>query len=275
MSFGPDVVNTLLSPIAAFLAPAELSRIASRYAASGTVHDAASLAPCRSTDRDSDVTWRIDGVESDGVRVFALPLFAIDKPPRRIDVFLADQTACMERKSKVFLSRLVQVLQQWSDSIKNFQRWYMDVPFGSYILIQNFDSESQHADVELVPSYDTEQEWLSIPELQNFWHFRDEQWPEFIDLEKLRQQQQPHEAVSLVTIEGHHSELFVFKSLLFDLKYLYHEIKMFLTVDRHDNIMPQPKYLVLQRAKFGDRMGFGSQGRRTDSLRRACHMRAS
>ncbi|KAB5551078.1 hypothetical protein GE09DRAFT_1033720 [Coniochaeta sp. 2T2.1] len=222
-------------------------------------------------------TWRLDGVDIDGIRFFAVPTFAIGSPPLRIDVYIppleehspavrqalkpaeAIYTTDRLHVTNLVISRhLLQAIEHWSSSLLDFEDQYISVPFGSQIIVTelNPDPIATASSIQLVPNYSVEQAMMSIDCLQQLWP-SDLPWPEAIDTTDLRFRSQIHEAITLVTIPSSsspHSD-YVFKSLLRDQKYLYNELKMLLSLPPHPNLVPRLLYVVTHRCRFGGKRG--------------------
>ena len=57
----------------------------------------------------------------------------------------------------------------------------------------------------------------------------------------------PHENISTVHVVGESDEtIFVFKALMEDTQYMYHELRLLLSIDSHPNIIERPYRLVLK-----------------------------
>ncbi|KAH8682704.1 hypothetical protein BX600DRAFT_374124 [Xylariales sp. PMI_506] len=219
-------------------------------------------------------SWRIDGGESNGIRFFAIPSFAIGRPPLRIDVFLSVQMGRLSELrhtlelprahlvggselERLGISRIIlQRLQSWYDSTPGLEVTYMNMPFGSRIILEQVGVAVDKALVHLVPNYDIERQWLAKEELQAMWQLPSANWPPAIDHSDLQLVSQMHEAISIVRLAHFpQSETFVFKSASTDMKYLYHELKMLLTMRRHPHIILPPVYVVTKKCLFGGKTG--------------------
>ena len=219
-------------------------------------------------------TWRIDGVDVDGTCFFAVPTFALGSPPLRIDIHIPDQNEhppalrTVLKSGSVMLLKssdaaqleisqhVLRALEAWSLRVQDFQYQYLQLPFGSKITINNIRSDVQKMEISMIPVYETEQNWLSIKDLQEMWRFPPSVWPPVVEHNELSLQRQPHEAISVVRIPSQHGlENFVFKSLTKGLRYLYHELKMFLSLPPHPNIIRRPLYIVTKKGRFGGKQG--------------------
>ncbi|KAH6673451.1 hypothetical protein B0J14DRAFT_700453 [Halenospora varia] len=222
----------------------------------------------------SEFRWRLDGIDVDGTRFFAVPLFALKTPPLRIDVYIPSQSehglvlreALQSGSAMVWtgigaqdlaLSKhILHALDLWSSEFPDFEKQYNELPFGSRIIIDNMCADIRQMEIYLVPVYDVEQQWYSLKNLQDMWKFPSHDWPEVLDLSELKLQYQHHEAITIVEIPKRHgAQNFIFKSLVRDSKYLYHELKMLLTLDPHPNVISRPLYVVTKKCRFGGKIG--------------------
>ncbi|KAJ0124358.1 hypothetical protein J7T55_005696 [Diaporthe amygdali] len=232
-----------------------------------------------------DILWRMDGCQTDGHRLFITPRFAFNKPPQRVDIYLSDEdgyrlseglrrvlelnksmTVPSKKAWRVPLSQhILRALEHWSQSEKNFEKEYKALPFGSYIAVETICADQAKVKMHLVPWYETEREWMSVQELAELWSKSGTstvvQWPEIIDLQELRLIAQPHEAISIVkipklsTCSKGATTLFAFKSVLDDLRYMYHELWRLLTLAPHPNMVARPLFIVTTRSRFGAKEG--------------------
>jgi len=132
----------------------------------------------------------------------------------------------------------------------------MNMPFGSRIVLEKITVDMNCLDIHIIPNYDIEQQWVSVNNLQEMWSLPLHLWPEVLDFERLELVEQPHEAISLVRVSGKHStKIFVFKSVLRDIPYFYHELKILLTLKPHPNIISRPLYIVTKKCRFGGKKG--------------------
>lgn len=227
-----------------------------------------------SLDAWKDPSWRFDGIDVDGTRLFVVPTFVLQKPPLRIDVYIPGQDEYPVQLRKILRSgssmilrgmelegleicrHVLRALEFWSRNIPNFETTYNELPFGSRIVVDRICSNVREMDIHMIPIYDVEQGWYSLQDLNDMWKLSPDNWPDSIDLADLRIHYQPHEAISLVLLPSHlDSKLVVFKSLVRDPKYLYHELKMLLTTSPHLNIVSRPLYIVTKKCRFGGKVG--------------------
>ncbi|KAK4176188.1 hypothetical protein QBC36DRAFT_12397 [Triangularia setosa] len=220
--------------------------------------------------------WRLDGVDPDGRRFFAVPLFAIDKQPVRIDVWLPPFEEYPRKLRKILkpeeaiyapkdqllslpISKfLLKTLEEWLPTIPNLERDYLTAPFGSRIIVADIAASIEDMTIHLLPDYDIEHNMCSVDKLKKAWHssVKEEECPPTIDLGEIKFKKQIHEAISLVTLPAHLGDkLVVLKSLLRDQRYMYNEIKTLLSLAPHENLMPRPLFIVTKKSKFGGRKG--------------------
>ena len=127
-------------------------------------------------------TWRIDGVKKDGTRFFAIPDFALGKPPLRIDVYIPDFTLQPPHLRDLLQSRslfLVETVRlvvcllpntfrehwNWSANYPDFENQYMNLQFGSHIIVEAISSAVKNTRIHLVPTYEVERQWLGSKNL--------------------------------------------------------------------------------------------------------------
>ncbi|KAF1985774.1 hypothetical protein K402DRAFT_454776 [Aulographum hederae CBS 113979] len=211
-------------------------------------------------------SWQVHGVDPDGARFFVIRDFAIFKGSRQIQIHIPDLAdhpyavriglqsaqsvvAQGEAVCKLDFTRiLVQGLHRWSANIPGFEQMYLDLPFGSCIVIEELHVDIYTWRIQVVPQYDTERSWVSIERQCQLWHFDEEKWPKCLDVDQICRHRQSHEAISLVSVVDEPlSTLFIFKSVLHEPNYLYHELKLLLTMGSHENIMIPPPYVVKKR----------------------------
>ena len=73
-----------------------------------------------------------------------------------------------------------------------------------------------------------------------------------LDLDYLQHTQQLHDTISLVQIPSLGTDqTYVFKSSVQDVKYLYHELKLLLTMAPHPGVIAAPLFLVTRKDRYG------------------------
>jgi hypothetical protein len=78
-----------------------------------------------------------------------------------------------------------------------------------------------------------------------------------MDISTLQLVRQLQDSTSLVkiTTQGSPQEAIVFKTLSDSPKYLYHELKVLLSIPSHQNIISRPLRLVTKACRFGGKTG--------------------
>lgn len=278
MELTSNIFSDILSPLAIFIDDTESDR-GSPDSRPGTDSDPLPI-DCRPVSINGDKAtktsnWRLDGVDIDGLRFFAVPSFAIDTPPMRVDVYIPpleehsqhvrlalEPEVAMYATSKQsainssISQHLLQALDHWSSSVPDFRDTYLSLPFGSQIVVQELTPDPvDTADaIHLRPNYEVEQAMISLDTLQQMWP-SGLSWPATVDTADLLFRSQIHEAITIVKIPHHPDREFVFKSLLRDQKYLYNELKMLLSLPAHDNLVRRPLYVVTHKCRFGGKRG--------------------
>lgn len=215
-----------------------------------------------------------------GRQFYVVPTTLIpDLIPLRIDVYTPDQeqhpeelrdvlqssfSVCMRhpRLSGLGISRhLCRALDFHCGRDSDFMRDYHRLPFGSKLVFENIAADVRAMRLTIVPTYDLERQFLSVKSIQKLWEgeLPIENWPETIDISRLRLKNQLHDSVSLVTIKNESSELggedLIFKSSTNGPTFIYHELKFLLTKFSHANMMKVPIYVVTKRSSFGGKHG--------------------
>ncbi|OIW34612.1 hypothetical protein CONLIGDRAFT_626649 [Coniochaeta ligniaria NRRL 30616] len=202
--------------------------------------------------------WRLDGVDIDGVRFFAVPTFAIATPPLRVDVYIPPLEEHSQEVRRVLKPEAAMYAINKQSAINLDISQHLSLPFGSQIVVEELtpDPARTAATINLVPYYAVEQAMMSLDSLQQMWP-SDLHWPTTIDTSDLLYRSQIHEAITLVTIPSSPdpNREYVFKSLLRDQKYLYNELKMLLTLPPHANLISRPPYIVTHKCRFGGKRG--------------------
>ncbi|KAJ2995554.1 hypothetical protein NUW58_g1241 [Xylaria curta] len=217
--------------------------------------------------------WTIHGADLAGTRWFAIPNFAVGKPPLRIDVHIPEffdvpgylRDALIpnspmfgELEAAVHSNvavHILRALQCWSTRNKDIEKEYLELPFGSRIVLENMSCDVRQISIQFVPIYDIERQWLSVKALQDMWKLPNDAFPAVIDFDKLQFRQQLHDTITVVSLAVHRGRQFIFKSLMNDLKYFYHELKVLITMKPHTNIISRPIYIVTKRCGFGGKRG--------------------
>ncbi|KAI0512450.1 hypothetical protein F5B22DRAFT_302905 [Xylaria bambusicola] len=231
--------------------------------------------------------WRVDGCTGLGTQYYAVPICLPNVPPMRMDVFIPENQPAHIReqldlhkafhtKDAVRLSRLaitkhiVRTLQAWTEStfedIHAFERFYKSKPFGSRLVFENLSLDIRQINVRLGPNHNLELQLLSLQSLNSLWGtmLQSLQVVDFFDVHVVSVL---HDSVCLVRIQ---EQLFIFKALVSETKYLYHELKTLCTVEPHANIISRPIHLVRKPCSFGGKhaiVGFTTFYHQHGSLR--------
>ena len=218
--------------------------------------------------------WRVDGCEVDGAHYFVTPNFMLGRAPLQIDTYIPQRSSlpaalrdALQIDLAVFTSHgqveslnisnyILRVLGAWSGKQRDFESRYISMPFGSRIVFNTVTSDIRAVDVQLVPNFDLERQWLSVSALENMWRLGAEGWPEIIKLEDLMFVRRLHETISLVQISPNgDAQQYIFKSVLRDFEYFYHELNVLLTLQPHPNIISRPLFVVVKKCRFGGKVG--------------------
>ncbi|KXJ95490.1 hypothetical protein Micbo1qcDRAFT_26837 [Microdochium bolleyi] len=215
-------------------------------------------------------SWRVDGCSGLGTQFYAIPTFLRKLPPMRMDVFIPenqsprireqlDLAVAFHTKDGSRLSRLaapnfiVRVLERWLKTDfadhDDFEHFYTGIPFGSRIVFENLSLDVRQVRVMMGLNHNLERQFMSLTTLTTLWLPAIEM-PEMIDFFELQVVKVLHDSVCLVDIRG---ELFIFKALTSDAKYLYHELKTLCALEPHPNIISRPRYIVQKHCKFGSK----------------------
>jgi len=138
-------------------------------------------------------------------------------------------------------SHILRTLEYWSWEKPNFETEYVSLSFGSRILFENLAVDIRNIGIRIVLMHYLERQLLSCEVLEKLWGDSIGPWPEFIDIRHVRHCRQLQGSVSVVQVsgrQGSHSK--VMKALMSHPKYLYHELKLLLTLLAHLNIISWP-----------------------------------
>ena len=169
---------------------------------------------------------------------------------------LAISTTNSQANSLNISNYILRALQVWSDKQPDLESRYTSMPFGSRIVFNTITSDVRAADIQLVPNFNIERQWLAVSTLENLWRLGAENWPKIIEIEELMFVKRLHETISLVQIsQNGDTKPYVFKSVLRDIEYFYHELKILLTLPPHPNIISRPHFVVIKKCRFGGKVG--------------------
>jgi hypothetical protein len=271
MDLAASLHSVISNPGAAFLDPNDYKF--DQEPLSGDTADICPLAPHEDQHSgNSKSNWRLDGCGSGGTQLYIVPLFLPTSTPLRIDTFIPDQSIhssslrksldssalCHQGDGALEELRIVrhilQGLEHWKvDQVGLDERW-ASLPFGSQIIIDKLTPNPRDMHILLIPGYDVERKMLSVDSLRSMWSSSlfTAEWPRAVDIHTLQLQRQLNDSVSVVRFAD---QVLVFKSSNQGFHYLYHELKVLLTMPPHPNIIQAPEYLVTKRCRFGGKIG--------------------
>ncbi|KAI0385427.1 hypothetical protein F5Y04DRAFT_185297 [Hypomontagnella monticulosa] len=272
MEPGPRLADAVLFPTAAYFPELQQPVVQP----SNIKWEHSSLNPANridSLDAVASPTWDIDGVSMDGQQIWAIPRFARGKPPKRIDIYYQASDLSLPRLDmleahKLFLvggagrgsldvtRHFLRALEYWSSKVPDFERQYMNAPFGSQIAIKGISHDVASISIRLILDYNLERQWLSSRELQNGWGVEDGVIPEEINIDKLQFKRQLQDSICVVAIDGQ-PELgdLIFKSHPLNVQHTYRELRNLIRLPPHPNVQQKPLYLVSKRVRFGGKRG--------------------
>ncbi|PMD45948.1 hypothetical protein L207DRAFT_479520 [Hyaloscypha variabilis F] len=283
MELNPENVARFLYPVAAFETPPNTSIDAhykagpaqpepKNYTRTITAWEASLLNPKNRIDslaEPSDAKWRVDGSTGMGTQFYTVPIFLRHPIPMRIDTFIPERkeipvmvqaaldigSAFYTRDARVaqlgIARYIVRVLDRWSGQIPDFAAFYNNLPFGSRIILQNIEADIRSVRIQILHTHFLERQLLSVGSLQAMWKLPLDSWPAVVDISKVALVQQLHDSVSLVDYVG---QTYIMKSLTSGPKYLYHELKVLLTMRPHPNIISKPSHLIVKQCNFGSKI---------------------
>ncbi|KAJ4367025.1 hypothetical protein N0V83_007555 [Neocucurbitaria cava] len=216
--------------------------------------------------------WRIDGSGNQGTQFHIVPLFMQDPTPIRIDVYIPSQdrhpshlrpalgsalafAITDARVARLGLAQqIVRALELWTDEAgqNEIQKMWREAPFGSRIVLDRVAADPKQMKCRFIKDFDSERQMLSLTALKAMWKFPATVYPATVDFTQLNLLHQLHDTISLVSLPGSLAhEQVVFKSTVSDVKYLYHELKLLLSMPKHPNIMQKPLYIVTGKDRYG------------------------
>ncbi|KPM35962.1 hypothetical protein AK830_g10612 [Neonectria ditissima] len=227
----------------------------------------------QSLDLSRSELWDVDGGEPDRGFFCTVPKFARRKPPLRITTTVpwgqvqyahvlgesleldAFFRAGKWRIHHLPLTRhLRKALTHWSNQRPGFEREYESLPFGSVIVVESLHTDFTQCKIRLLPNFATERSWLSLDAFANESSIPVQRLSAMtVAWESLELVSHPHENISIVRISGQPDDTsFVFKALMQDTHYMYHELRLLLSMESHPNIIARPHALVLKRRLGGE-----------------------
>jgi hypothetical protein len=272
MELSPDTIDSVIHPTAAFL-PHDAAR---SHPAVESITDTPSpswemshLNPKNRVDSLSPLSeplFRIDGSTAFGSQFYAVPLFMDPLPPLRIDVFIPElstqprhirdvleldrafHTKDRTRVAHLAISRHIQRrLQLWTKTLDRPEDYLGSLPFGSRIVFKNMALDIRQIEIEIGPAHALETFLFSEAQFRETWG-PDIHLPPAIDISQVQFLEQIHDSTCLVRVDGVYH---ILKALTSFSKYLYHELKLLLTMKPHPNVMSSPVHIVTKKVKFG------------------------
>jgi serine/threonine protein kinase len=276
MDLASSVLHDVCTPIGAFSSfenTAEMISDASDPSEQNLPWNMSSLNILKrlnSLDPLSHPRWRIDGCDNGGTRFFAAPIYLLPAlAPLRIDIIIPDQTKyppslrcllesnyafCLRdsRVSRLGISRLLLlVLERWIDTQENFPNMYHRLPFASQIVIENIASCIEDISIRVAANSELKERHLTAKTLREMWKIPESAWPKSLSVCDLQYHLQLQDTITVVSIPClGTSQKFVFKSSINNVKTMYHELKLLLTMPAHPNMMPPPLFVVTTKSAY-------------------------
>lgn len=146
-------------------------------------------------------------------------------------------------------NHLRKALSHWSSQRPDFESEYQSLPFGSSIVVDSLHEDVTKMDMHVVPNSEIEESWLTLDAFADEVSIPVDSLSKMtVPWESLELVSHPHENISIVRIAGQpDGTSFVFKALMEDTRYMYHELRLLLTMDTHPNIIGKPPALVLKK----------------------------
>ncbi|KAI0195967.1 hypothetical protein F4808DRAFT_325213 [Astrocystis sublimbata] len=290
MDLSQRTIEEVVHPTAAFLQPAG-EKVPHAEATVQPPWEESFLNPKNridSLDLPDCPLWRIDGCTGLGTQYYAVPVCLSKVPPMRMDVFIPENqpshireqlelhkafhTKDAARLSKLAVTRhIIRALQIWTRStfkdLDAFEEFYKSKPFGSRLVFERLSLDTRQVEIHVGPNHNLELQLLSLKTLTSLWGTATLQAIQVIDFFDVHVVAVLHDSVCLVRIQG---QLFIFKALVSEVKYLYHELKTLCTVEPHANIISRPIHLVRKVCSFGGKhaiVGFTTFYHQQGSLR--------
>ena len=219
--------------------------------------------------------WRLFRVDLVRRRLSAAPTFALGHSLRRIDIHLSagidldnpawrDQRPTLTKivhmdggcRDSLLGRHVVRALGYWSRSMDDFTQRYMELPFGSKIVIKTLKQDAEQSEIFFDAASSIESQWASVETLREAWDMPGGPWPPSIDISDLGLISELHESITLVSASGILPQnRYVLKSSISQPKYLYQEVKQLLSMEGHQNVMSKPLALVTKKVQFGNKRG--------------------
>ncbi|KAI9710666.1 MAG: hypothetical protein M1820_002499 [Bogoriella megaspora] len=272
MEFAASLPALLSFPSGAFIDP---TRNPFTQAAGGGSKEGDSCQPKPQRPPTTITRWRVDGCGSCGTQLFIIPLFLGEHvSPLRIDAIIPDQTRhspsirerlqsgrlCYttdrEAANVPLAQHILYGLDAWIDREDALGERFRTLPFGSRVLIEEITPDPFDMNIAVDTRHDFERKMESIGSLKEKWNLPESLWPPAIDLGELHLCSQIKDSISLVRFASEtEPERLIFKSNTRELHFLYHELKVLLTMPHHPNIISRPTHIVTKHCCFGGKKG--------------------
>lgn len=235
-----------------------------------------------SLDPPKNPLWKIDGCAALGTQFYAVPLFVQDLPPKRIDVLISedafspilreilDMDVVFHTRDRIRLqqqgicSYVLRALQAWTvrEGCPKIKELFvggssgknLSFPFGSRIIFENLPLKVEDVNICIHRNNDLQKRHKSVMELAQMW--KGTPLPPTIDIDQLVFVKQLHDSVCVVRYGGSESAqsgFWVLKALTSSLKFMYHELRILLTMPPHPNIVSRPTRLVTERSDLNEK----------------------
>ncbi|KAL7272044.1 hypothetical protein RUND412_005169 [Rhizina undulata] len=150
-----------------------------------------------------------------------------------------------------FLSR---ALTHWSKGIKDFKQLYEKLSMGSVIYVTLCSLDPRKCSVDLqMGNYKVERFLLSCERLKKLWCYTGseiKQLPPVLDLKELKFKDWVHDKMMIVTIKNGGPQVYGFKTIAQYPEVMYSELRTFLRMPPHPNIIGPPCYLISKSTLF-------------------------
>jgi hypothetical protein len=272
MEPSPQMIEFLLGPAIAHMANDDIhsETTIQRSGWEGSFQNPKNRIECEWKKASQWQLFRADFIAS---KISAVPRFALHRMPLRIDIFLCNSIDLQKDPWRSMRPSLVSTIQSsgsvrsdladyiisalevWSSNLDGFERLYMDMPFGSRILVETIEANVHSMQISFDPDHNLELQWCTLKNLEKMWNIPAENWPPVIEINELELVAELHESISLISVKGKPYERFVLKSSTSGPRYLYHELRLLLSIQPHPNIIGRPSYIVTKKVKFGGKKG--------------------
>ena len=218
---------------------------------------------------------RIDGCTNYGTRFLAVPINNdFGSTLLRADVYIPGQehhpkylrdylqsslSVCTSGPRTVELGIVHHIRNALDYHVRCYPGFLEDLqalPFGSKLVFDSVKADVREMALHVHPSYELERQFFTSRKLRELFSsdHSGQCWPPVVDLRELRLLRQLNDSISRVSIagiDGHH----IFKSTTADPMFLYHELKLLLSMPHHPNIIAPPRFLVTKQSVFGAKRG--------------------